>query len=89
MKDVFEIKNHPYNFQRDVTLQRRNVNTALYGTEKIASLGAHIWNLVPTILKCSKSFNEFKKKIFQNELQRNVFAVYAKCMHKTKGLYKD
>ena len=40
MKHVFEIKNHKYNFQRDVRLQCRNVNTVLYGILKI-------WNLVP------------------------------------------
>ena len=32
MKDVFQIKNHQYNFRKDVRLQRRNVNTVLYGT---------------------------------------------------------
>ena len=31
MKDAFEIKNHQYNFRRDVRLQGRKVNTALYG----------------------------------------------------------
>ena len=48
IKDLFEIKNNKYYFQRDVGLQRRNVNTVLYGTETITSLGAQIWNLVPT-----------------------------------------
>ena len=48
IKDLFEIKNHKHYFQRDVGLQRRNVNTVLYGTETITSLGAQIWNLVPT-----------------------------------------
>ena len=46
MKDIFEIKNHQYNFGRDVRLQRRNVNTVLYGTETTVSLEAQIWNLV-------------------------------------------
>ena len=47
MKDVFEIKNHQYNFRRDVHLQcgNVNVNTVLYGTETISSLGVHIKNL--------------------------------------------
>ena len=49
MNDEFEIKNHQYNFQRDVRLQRRNVNTVLYGTETIASLGVQIRNLVSKI----------------------------------------
>ena len=49
MNDEFEIKNHQYNFQRDVRLQRRNVYTVLYGTETIASLGVQIRNLVSKI----------------------------------------
>ena len=52
MKDVFEIKKYQYNFRRDVRLQRRNVNTVLYRTETIASLGPQIWKLVPENLKC-------------------------------------
>ena len=39
MKDLFKIKNDQYNFRRNMCLQRRNVNTALHGTETIASLG--------------------------------------------------
>ena len=42
MKDLSEIKNHQYDFRRDVCLQRRNVNTILYGTDAIASLGVQI-----------------------------------------------
>ena len=57
------MKNHQYNYRRDVRPQRRNVNTALYGTETIAFLRAQIRNLVPKNLKCSKSFNKFRKSI--------------------------
>ena len=60
---VFKIKYHQRNFRSDVRLQRRNVNTILYGKETIASLGAQISNLVPKNLKCLKSFNEFKINI--------------------------
>ena len=62
MKNVFEIKNHQYNFRRDVRLHRTNVNTVQYDTETIASLGAQMQNLVPKYLKCSRFFNAFKKK---------------------------
>ena len=31
--------------------------------QTITSLGVKIWNLVPKNLKCSKSFNKFKKNI--------------------------
>ena len=65
MKDVFKIKNRQYNFWRDVSLLRRNVNTFLYGTETITSLGAQIWNLVSKNVKCSTSFNKFKKDIWK------------------------
>ena len=63
VKDVLEIKNHQYKFQRDACLQCRNVNTVLYGTETSAPLGSRIWNIVPRNLKCSISFNKFKKNI--------------------------
>ena len=63
IKDVFEIKNHQYNFRRNVRLQRRTVNTVMYGTKTVASLRARIWNLVPKYLNCLKSLNEFKKNI--------------------------
>ena len=56
MKDVFEIKNHQYNFRRDVPLRRTNVSTVLYGAETIAYLGAQIWNLVPNIFEMFKIF---------------------------------
>ena len=64
MKDVVKIKNHQYNFRRDVCLQCSIVvNTFLYVTETIASLEAQVWNLVCEHLNCSKSFNKFKKNI--------------------------
>ena len=55
MKD--EIENHQYNFRRDLRLQLRNVNTAP------KELEAQTWNIVSKNLKCSKSFNEFKRNI--------------------------
>ena len=64
MKDVFKIKNHQYNFPKDVCLQRRNVNTFLHVTEtKIASLRAQILNLLSKNLKYSKSFKDSNKNI--------------------------
>ena len=63
MKDLFEIKNHHYNFRRDVRLQRKHVNTVMYGTETIVSLGTKIWNLIPKNWKCLKSLNKFEKTI--------------------------
>ena len=88
MKYVFEIKNHHYDFRRDMHLQRGNVNTVLYGTEIIASLGAQIWNLVPRNLRCSKSVNVFKKNI-RTWTTKNILADYAKtmCMYKTVKLF--
>ena len=44
-------------------LQRRNVNTVMYGTETIASLGDQILNLLPKNWKYSKCFNRSKKNI--------------------------
>ena len=69
MKDLSEIKNHQYDFRRDVCLQRRNVNTILYGTEAIASLRVQIWNLVSVNLKCLHLLKNLRK-IFENGQQR-------------------
>ena len=67
MKDIFEIKNRQYNLRRYVNMQRRNVNTILYGTETIPFLGAQIWNLTTKNVQCLKSFNKFRK-IIENGL---------------------
>ena len=73
MNDEFEIKNHQYNFQRDVRLQRRNVNTVLYGTETIASLGVQIRNLVSKIWNVQNLLTNLSK-IFENGVQGNALA---------------
>ena len=54
MKDVFKIKNHQYDFPRDVRLRCRNVNTVLCRTKTIASLG------VPKLEFCTYEFEMFK-----------------------------
>ena len=39
-KDIFDTENQHYDFRRDVHLQCRNTNTALYDTEAIGTLGS-------------------------------------------------
>ena len=86
IRDVFEYhqynKYHQYNSRRNVCLKRRNVNTALYSTETMASLGVQIWNLV---LKNFQIFLRNSRKIFTNGLQRKSSSSTqsAKCMYKT------
>ena len=86
IRNVFEYhqynKYHQYNSRRNVCLKRRNVNTALYSTETMASLGVQIWNLV---LKNFQIFLRNSRKIFTNGLQRKSSSSTqsAKCMYKT------
>ena len=63
MEDVFELKNLTYNFRNAETLNRSNVNSVKYGTEKITSLGAIIWKCFPNGYKELTSFSTFKSKI--------------------------
>ena len=44
-----------------------------------------MWNLVP---KNFQNLLTSVRKILQNGLKRNVFAVYAKCIYSTLGSYK-
>ena len=86
IRNVFEYhqynKYHQYNSRRNMCLKRRNVNTALYSTETMASLGVQIWNLV---LKNFQIFLRNSRKIFTNGLQRKSSSSTqsAECMYET------
>ena len=53
----------------------------------LASLGAQIWKFVPKNYNIQNLLTNLRK-IFENRLQRNVSAVFAKCKQETLGLYK-
>ena len=76
MEDVFKFKNLIYNFRNVENLNRSNVNFVKYGTEKITSLSAKIWKILPNNYKELTSLSLFPKlKIGK---QMNALADYAK-----------
>ena len=63
MKDIFELKELPYNLRSESNhFTRRNVKTTYYGLSSIKDLAPQIWELVPQSLKKCKALNEFKTK---------------------------
>ena len=64
MKDVFELKEPPYNLRSESNhFTRRNVKTTYYGLLSIKHLAPQIWELVPQSIRKCKTLNEFKTKI--------------------------
>ena len=52
MKDIFELKEPPYNLRSESNhFTRRNVKTTYYGLSSIKHLAPQIWELVPQALK--------------------------------------
>ena len=63
MKDVFELKEPPYNLWSESNhFTRRHVKTTYYGLLSIKHLAPQIWELVPQNREC-KALNESKTKI--------------------------
>ena len=61
MKDVFELKEPPYNLRSESNhFTHRNVKTTYFGLSSIKHLAPQIWELVPRSLKKCKTLNEFK-----------------------------
>ena len=64
MKDVFELKESPYNLWSESNhFTRRNVKTTYYGLSLMKHLAPQIWELVPQSLRKCKTLNEFKTNI--------------------------
>ena len=63
MCEVFKLKTGTYNTRKKSEFERRDVKTALYGSETLSSLGRQIWDLLPKELKNITSLNAFKNKI--------------------------
>ena len=58
MKDVFELKEPPYNLRSESNhFTRRNVKTTYYGLSSMKHLAPQIWELVPQSLKKCKTLN--------------------------------
>ena len=64
MKDVFELKESPYNLRSESNhFTRRNVKTTYYGLLSIKHLAPQILELVPYSVGKCKTLNELKTKI--------------------------
>ena len=64
MKDVFKLKEPPYNLRSESNhFTRRNVKTTYYGLLSIKHLTPQIWELVPQSIRKWRTLNEFKTKI--------------------------
>ena len=64
MKDVFELKELPYNLRSESNqMLRRNVKTTYYGLLSVEHLAPQISELAPQSLRKCKTLNEFKTKI--------------------------
>ena len=64
MKDVFELKEPPYNLRSDSNhFTRRNVKATYYGLSSIKRLALQICEHVPQRLRKCNTLNEFKTKI--------------------------
>ena len=64
MKDVFELKEPPYNLRSASNhFTHRNVKTTYYGVSSVKHLAPQIWEIVPQSIRKCKTLNEFKTKI--------------------------
>ena len=64
MKDVFELKEPPYNLRSESNhFTSRNLKTTYYGVLSIKHLPPQIWELVPQSVRKCKTLNKFKTKI--------------------------
>ena len=64
MKDVFDLKEPPYNLRSESNhFTRRSVEITYYGLLSIKHLAPQIWKLVPQSVRKCKTLNEVKTKI--------------------------
>ena len=64
MKDVFELKEPPYNLRSESNhFTRRNVKITYYGLLSIKHLAPQTWEVVPQSVRKCKTLKEFKTKI--------------------------
>ena len=60
MKDIFELKEPPYNLQLESDhVTRRNVKTTYFGLLSIKHLAPQIWKLDPQSIRKFKTLKEF------------------------------
>ena len=66
MNDILTLdQNASYNLRSGVTVTRRNIRTNKFGFEIIITIGAVLWQNLPSNIKNSDSLNVFEHKIKQ------------------------
>ena len=63
VRDIFPVRDTPYNLRNNNPFQSINVRTVFNGTETISFRGPKIWSLVPDNIKSATTLTEFKAKI--------------------------
>ena len=63
MSELFPLNTSSYNLRNKRFWENSNVRTVHYGTETISFRGPKTWDLVPQVIRLSKSLIEFKYKI--------------------------
>ncbi len=63
VKDIFNVKENPYNMRNTRPLIQPNYNTVTYGRNSIKYKGAMIWNKLPNDIKEALSLKQFKNMI--------------------------
>ena len=63
MKDVFPQLEPAYNFRKDCSFKKSNINTVTYGIDTISYWGPRLWSSVPPEIRNANHLSEFKEKI--------------------------
>ena len=63
MKNVFVEKQNSHDLRTKTNYRATNPKTVYNGTETITYQAAHVWSIVPEIIKQSLTIDDFKMKI--------------------------
>ena len=63
LNEVFVERNHNYNLRGNNFLNRRRVNSVIYGAESVSFLAPKIWDILRKEINNSETLNAFKLKI--------------------------
>ena len=82
LTEIFSHKESSYGLRNTTALHGRSINTVMYGSETISSLGLKNMGHFTTELKIS-CLPHYSKRKFVNGCQRIVHVVYVKRAYKT------
>ena len=63
MKDVFQIRENPYNLRNPNPFKQINPSTVRYGLEAVSYRGGQVWQLVPEKIRLANSIETFSRQI--------------------------